>query len=331
MKPPERDRPPGTGLPAAALLALATVPALQGLQLLSLGPWSVHWPRAAAWPQGFHAWLLETTAWLVAGSAVLAQGLRPRWRAWPGQRRAGALALALVAAQALLAAAFWWTREHGVGQLGGLRAAFHLGGEFRIPALFASGQALLAAALAWSVHRQERHRAWGVVAAACLYIGTDELLSVHERVGDAVRGLGGLETTPARTLALAGGLHVYAWQVVFLPLAAGLGLWLLAQFRALVDRGTLGLLCLAALLFIGGSVGMEAVQATSVATVAGWRGSDAMHLNLLVEESLETLGMTVAVFVLAGRAWRAPSPLSSPLRARRESACRPARHRRSGN
>lgn len=326
---PGRTRVPS--LPATVMVALATVPALHGLQLLSLGPWSVHWPHAAAWPQGFHAWLLESAAWLIAGGSALAHGLRPRWQAWPGRRRAGALALALVTAQAFMAAAFWWTREHGVEHLGALRAAFHLGGEFRIPAFFASGQAILAAALAWSVHRRERHRVWGVVAAACLYIGADELLSVHERVGTALRGFGGLETGEAATLAIAGGVHVYAWQIVFLPLAVALGLWMLGQFRALVDARTVGLLCLAALLFIGGSVGLETVQATSSATAQGWRGSDAMHLNLLVEETLETLGMTVAVFVLAGRAWCAPSPLSSPPRAHRESACRPAPHRRSGS
>jgi hypothetical protein len=52
-------------------------------------------------------------------------------------------------------------------------------------------------------------------------------------------------------------------------------------------------------------VGFETVQATSAAKDDAWWSSSAGQLNLLLEETLETLGMTVAVWVFGSRQWSA--------------------------
>jgi len=301
--------PPRRGLALHVALGSGAVAlSLHMLQLLSLGPWAADWPRAGAWPTAFHAWLLETVALTLAVGTLAYHRTRPRWLVWwrglDGAQRALRMALALVAAQLLLGAAFWLTRDHGVDQLGWLRAAFYLGGEFRIPVFFATAQALLASWLAWQLHRRERQRVWAAVAGICAYIGADELLSIHERVGNSVRELSASRLDSLRAIALSGDVYVYTWQLVFLPIALVVGLWMLKHLWHVADARTLTWLTLAAILFVVGSVGFETVQATAAVQNYAWTSSSAGQLNLLLEETLETLGMTVAAWVFARRRWR---------------------------
>lgn len=312
--PPALQRPLRHGVAPTFLLIIAMVAivlalVLHGVQLLSLGPWAAQWPRAAVWPAGFQAWVAESVAIALAAGALLGYFQAERWHRWvdglTGPQRAAWLTIGLLAAQVVLGAAFWLTRHHGVETLGGLRAVFHLGGEFRLPTFFATAQAVLAAWLAWQVYRNEQLRVWSVVAGICLYIGVDELLSIHEFVGRSLRRSNWIELDTLSTVALPGGVHVYSWQIVFLPIAITVGLWLLSRLWRVADARTLALLTLAAVLFVGGSIGFETVQATASVTVADWHESEARHWNLLFEETLETLGMTVAVYVFADRAWSA--------------------------
>lgn len=292
----------------ASCLVLAA--GLHGLQLLSLGPWAPAWPRLGAWPTGFHLWIIETLLVAVAAGCIGLDPLRHRWGSWiadrVAKRRAAWLVAVLVGLQVLLALAFWLTRNQGVDSLGGLRAVFWLGGEFRLPTLFAVLQAWLAAWLAWNCHRQAPARVWVAATGVCLYIGLDELLSLHEAVGVALRGTGWLQFDSMNTVPLWGGLRSYAWKLFFLPVALVTGLWLLHGFLRVLDRRSVAVLVLAALVFVGGAVGFETVQASRSAADPGWRVSTAAHLNLLLEETLETAGMTLAVLVFARTAWRSP-------------------------
>lgn len=299
-----------------ALLAMA-VP-LHVVQLMSLGPWAAHWPRAGAWPMGFHLWIVETVCMVMGAATWLAHHQRLVCLSWlqrlTGTQRAWILTAVMLGAQTLLALGFWLTRNQGVDKLGGLRAVFWLGGEFRLHALFCVAQAWCAAWLAWRVFRLQRQPVWAATALICAYIGLDELLSIHEAVGVWLRTSGWLQFNSLRTLDLgSSGVHVYAWQLVFLPLAAGLGLALLHAFWRVLDARTLGLLVCAALMFVGGAVGLETVQATASTHDTGWSASDAGHLNLLLEEALETVGMTLALFVFAARAWRDPASSAPKL------------------
>jgi hypothetical protein len=211
------------------------------------------------------------------------------------------LALGLVAVQAVLAAAFWWTRDQGFEQLGVLRAVFWMGGEFRLPALFAVAQAWLAAALAWRCHRHHPHAAWATAAVVCAYIGADELLSVHETLGALLLASGWVTVDPTNTVQVA-GVRSFTWILIYMPVAGVVGLALLKGFWSAVGPRHLAWLVLAAVTFLGGAVGMELVQAEGQADRADWLLTTAGHAQLLAEETLETLGMTLAVWVFAQHA-----------------------------
>jgi len=142
-----------------------------------------------------------------------------------------------------------------------------------------------------------------VARVICAYIGFDELFSVHEAVGNAIREAQLFPLDEANTLPLFGAVRSYSWKLVFLPLAAGIAVTLVWAFRKVLDRYSLFLLCAAGTLFLLGAVGFETVEATGNSRHEDWNVTTAGHSVLLVEETLETAGMTVAVFVLAKRAW----------------------------
>lgn len=294
---------------AGVCLALAAV--LHTLQLISLGPWAPQWPILGTWPSGFHLWVVETTLLLLALAIYCVEFFRSRWEPWvvdTAAPRAAALASALAAAQVLLALAFWLTRDKGIDQLGWLRAAFWVDGEFRVPTFFAVLQAWLASWLAWQCGKREPAKVWTAAALVCLYIGVDELLSIHEFVNVQLRGSGWLEVGANNTLQVIGSVRTYPWKLVFLPIAALVGLWILRGFLRVLEGPSVALLVLAALTFLAGAVGFETVHASKSAADPNWSGSAAGHLNLLLEETLETAGMTIAVYVFAKTLWSKAPP-----------------------
>ena len=316
-------------LAVAAAFSLGLAVFLHLLQLFALGPWSRNWPGLATWPTNFHLWVAETGLLVLGVVCTFALLMRNRWQAWvlntSGERRAVTLVMALAVSQLLLALAFWLTRNKGVDQLGGLRALFWLGGEFRLPTLFAVLQAWLAGWLAWQCRRIESlQTVWTAAAMVCFYIGFDEMLSIHEAVGGQLlpwlRDSGGFEVDSRNIIALWGDVRAYTWQLAFLPFATLVGLWLLYGFLRVLELRAVLLLVLAALLFVGGAVGFETVEATRVATDPTWPFSTALHLNLLLEETLETAGMTVAVYVFAKHLWRRRAGAQSVGRARNSDA-----------
>lgn len=295
-----------TALVGAGLLHL--------LQALSLGPWRSAWPVLGSWPTPLHLWALETA--LLAGAAAVAgvSCTRPWWQprlaATGPAARAQLLTAALVLVQLLLAAAFWLTRDQGVDRLGGLRALFWMGGEFRLPALFAVAQAGLAATLAWQCHQRRPGSAWVAATAVCAYIGIDELLSVHETIGALVQASGWVHFDADNTTSI-GGTRSFAWLLLYVPLAAIAGVALLRAFWRAVGPRHLAWLVMAGLAFLGGAVGMELVQAEAQSDEEDWLLTAAGHAQLLIEETLETLGMSLAIRVFAEHAWTPSEARSS--------------------
>jgi hypothetical protein len=238
----------------------------------------------------------------VAGVSCTRLWWQPRLAAAGPAARARLLTAALVLVQLLLAAAFWLTRDQGMDRLGGLRALFWMGGEFRLPALFAVAQAGLAAALAWQCHQRRPGSAWVAATAVCAYIGIDELLSIHETAGALMQASGWVHFDTDNTTSIA-GTRSFAWLLLYVPLAAIAGAVLLRAFWQAVGPRQLAWLVLAALTFLGGAVGMELVQAAAQSDEEDWLLTTAGHAQLLVEESLETLGMSLAIRVMAEQAW----------------------------
>ncbi|MBP1150505.1 MULTISPECIES: hypothetical protein [Methylocaldum] len=261
----------------------------------------------AAWPQRFYFWTFEALAWLLAGTALALNLFSPNLPAWyegatPTQR-ARALGTALVLVQLLLGLGFWLTRDKGADQLRWLRAAFWMGGEFRIPAIFASLQLWFAAWLSFQCYRLDRAIFWFASALVCTYLGFDELLSFHEAVGVLLKGstlIGDGENTLS-----VGPVRTYFWPLVFLPLLLVMSAWFLVAARRAVGPRALWQLVLAGLVFATGALGFEIVEANGAARLGeAWFNSTPGQVVLLAEESFETLGVTLAVVVFARHRWQ---------------------------
>lgn len=282
-------------------LALTLLPSHVLPSRISPSPW-------LQWPNGWHAWLVQFTALLIAALYLALRRLRPALSSWWAiahpTARAAAACVPLIATVILFGAGFWITRNYSVSDLGYLRAFFWLGGEFNPSTTFAVAQLWLLAGLAWACRGLAQAsglpaRAYSIAAVLCLYLGTDELLSIHEAVGGFLRNSGWLQISPAQTFGL-GSLQVFSWTLVYGPLAVILGVFMARRFYCDLPRdGTFTLLVIASLVFLTGAVGFETVNSNAVAHGRYLSNSDSGHLNMLVEETMEMLGVTIAVFALA--------------------------------
>jgi hypothetical protein len=281
------------------------------------------WPAALTINEG-HRWTLAwaillcglgACAALATASWIRERQPRPlRAAGGPDWRRAAALAISLVAVQAVFSIGHLATHDLEPERYGITRALFWLGGEWRPPAIFASLQLLLAAALALRCWKLQREWVWALAAVVCAYLAADELFSVHESVGRALRASGWIALEGGRTVAI-GPLSVYPWTLVFGPLALFVGGAFVAGFVRLLPRRAFALLVVAALVFLAGAIGFETRQ--SMAVAAGLEDAERMW-NVLIEETLEALGVTLAVFVFA---WRRDQ-LAQGARARRAGVAR---------
>ncbi|MCU0870488.1 MAG: hypothetical protein MUF30_12995 [Burkholderiales bacterium] len=292
----------GAGSAAAALLADGAA-TLTGAVLRARGAS----PAWLEWPHPLHWWLVETLAIMLLGFVVVAWITRGWWRAWwpaaSPARRALVLCSALTAAEVGFGGAFWVTRHQTYASMGWLPTLFSLSTEWRPPTLFATAQWWLAGWLAAQCRRLSGRGIWGFVAAACVFLGADELLSIHEFAGNALKQSGWVGSRGARSVDL-GPIHTFYWPIVYVPLAGVVGLVGLRGLLGVLRPPQLALLVLAGTVFLTGAVGFELLEATGTARTAGWWTSDRGSLNLLIEESLEAFGVTLAVGVFAHERWR---------------------------
>lgn len=293
-------------LRALAVLLLAgslAADAWLAMALLPGGDQASPWLR---WPHDWHAWLTRASLLFMAALAwamhARRDGLLRWWDRATAQQRALALCAPLLALEAGFGIGFWLTRESGIEQLGYLRAFFWLDAENRPAAWFSGLQWWLLAGVAWSCQRA-CHRAGmrrtcpAIAAAAGLYLGADELFHVHEAVGEWLSARSPGDGAAANVYEV-GPVKVYGWTLVYGPLALLTGLLLARPFwRELPRDGSFRLLVAAALVFIGGAVGMETLNSHGQAS--GWHlpGSATQHAMILVEEVMEMVGVTLALFV----------------------------------
>lgn len=172
----------------------------------------------------------------------------------------------------------------GIDTAWGLQDAFRLGNEKNIPTWYTVGLLLIAAIasgiLAAHARRSDRSvgsaAGWSGLAILFCLMSLDELMEIHEGW-----------ILPVRTLLNTSGPLYYAW---VLP---GLGLVLLlaagyARFVRSLPRDVRQAFLLAAVLYVGGAVGMEMVSGAYYS----WTGREDLVYELLtnIEECLEMLG-----------------------------------------
>jgi hypothetical protein len=161
--------------------------------------------------------------------------------------------------------------------------------ENSVGAWFNSAQLLVCALLLASIALAPTVRAlrwrWWVLAAGFAVMSVDEIVAVHEVAAYRF----------AAAIA-AEGAWAEIWVVPAAVFALGVGLVMLPLLRSL-PRPTLVLLVLAAVVYLGGALGLELVG--SVAADAAGRDSLAYQLSATVEELFEGLGLAVLATGLA--------------------------------
>jgi hypothetical protein len=173
----------------------------------------------------------------------------------------------------------------------GLIPLFYVDTEDNIPSYFSAVQLLIAALLLGAIaFVKQRARApyrirWILLALTFLYLSIDEAEGLHELTIEPMRRLLG---------SWASGFLYYAWVVPGAAVAVALGLAYLKLLREFPDR-LRRLVVLGAMLFTGGSIGME--------LVGGWwfdhYGKTLLYSMIVtVEEGAEMAGITVFIYAL---------------------------------
>jgi hypothetical protein len=179
------------------------------------------------------------------------------------------------------------TYYFGDGHLQGFVPEFNLDREMNVPTWFSSMLFLFAAVLLWkageipvSSGRTFRKR-WRGLAVVFTAISIDDVAAIHEMAVD-----------PFRKWLHAGGWLYFTWVVPAAALVALLTVFYWKLFMSL-PRRTQRLFFLAALLFFGGSIGMEMVGGRYVEAHGAWNFQYALMAN--IEEILEFLGQIVFI------------------------------------
>lgn len=157
-----------------------------------------------------------------------------------------------------------------------------LSAEGNVPTWFASSLLLVCALVAGSIAAQLAAGApwrthWWGIALALGYVSLDEVVGLHEQLG------GMFET---------GGVLYFDWVLVAAPIVGVLAIVYWPFLRALVPRTRMRLI-LAAVIYVGGALGME--------LPLGWwterAGDDNLVYALIdwVEETLELVGAGLAL------------------------------------
>lgn len=182
----------------------------------------------------------------------------------------------------------WVPDVFGVGSL---YVFTSLDEESNLPTLFSGGMLLLCGLLGSLIARvsvasgaiHSRRVYWSAISLILWLMAADEFLQIHERVGQFL----------GRNLEVEG---VYAWVLLGIPLVALAGV---AFFRFIVSlpRAVRTALLLSSLLYTGGAVGLEVLEAWNFLSTGERRGLRGILLTN-GQEVLELLGIVVLLKAL---------------------------------
>jgi hypothetical protein len=181
---------------------------------------------------------------------------------------------------------FAFNRDHVFG----LVRLFDLDAEANLPTWFSSASMLAAACLAWMIASARRgaggrdRRYWLGIAAMFVYLSADEGARIHEMLSFVKRA----DMLPA--------LLYYSW-VLFGIVAVLLVGAIYLRFVLRLAPAIRLLFVLSAALFVGGSLGLEMVEAQYAAQY-GTRTVTYAFLAV-VEEVMEMCGLSLFVYALA--------------------------------
>lgn len=137
---------------------------------------------------------------------------------------------------------------------------------------------------------------WLVLAVFFFYLGIDDAIKFHERVGSSFKlFLGGMDSVKGEE-NLRSFFPSYTWQVVFMPFFGGMGVFILWFLRARLGAYNLFKFIIAALTCYSLAVGLDFVEGFDnppyhgIADFFGARFQTIKHMSKAIEEFLEILG-----------------------------------------
>lgn len=200
-------------------------------------------------------------------------------------RAYSAIVIALLAMQLLT----WAVAAAGYPGQYGIRALFDFDTEASIPAMFAAISlmtcGLLLAAVYARCRANERPHCWrwALLALVFVFLAADEAVSIHEKISEVIN-----------RFVKGDGILSYVWVVPY-GIAAMAGIVLYWPWICDLPRSIRLRLILAAVLYLGGAIGLEMVGAWL------WdnelRQSHWYTLEVTIEELCELVG--VGVFICA--------------------------------
>ena len=172
-----------------------------------------------------------------------------------------------------------------------LRDLFDVDQEGNLPAVYSTLQLLFAAALLVLLFAQSGTAGkkycwhWLILGVVFLGLSADELFSLHERINDPVTARFGNERVP-----------LFAWVIPYFLILGALALSFLPFWWRLAEP-VRGLMLVAAMLYVGGGIGLEFFSSRLV-EAQGW-GAPLLALSTLAEEAMEMAGVAAFIYALA--------------------------------
>ena len=164
--------------------------------------------------------------------------------------------------------------------------------ENNIPTFFSSSLLLLSAILlalitaSKTIERDAYRFQWKLLSFTFLYMAIDEAASIHELLGEPMRGVLGQQ---------AHGIFFFAWVIPGIAVAMALGLAYL-KFLLALPAITRWRTVIAATLYLSGAIGMELIGAR----YSDLHGEENLAYSMIatVEESLEMTGTIIFIYTL---------------------------------
>lgn len=219
-------------------------------------------------------------------------------------------------------------------QIGAMRRMTNIAREDGLASWFGTTQTLLAGLTLWLTYLLARGRGatrftrtgWLILAGFFSYMAVDDGAQLHERLGSTVKAM----QARGGEAATASFFPSYTWQVVFLPIFVGLGLFMVVFLhRTLTERWARGVVvaaagCMACAVGLDFVEGLDATHPLNAytwlvhtfdldpwaATRFGKTGFEAVrHFSKSIEEALEMFAISLLWFVFLRNLARAAGSL----------------------
>ncbi|MGE4133704.1 MAG: hypothetical protein AB7F86_18855 [Bdellovibrionales bacterium] len=212
------------------------------------------------------------------------------------KKLSGQMFAALLGGELLLVLADIFINHNKLIPIGSVQRLFNVAREDSLAACFSWIQCLAVGMVIWLIYLRVRKTGWAVIAAFFTYLAVDDGAKVHERIGTAVKTVlrGAADDDVKSDPSL---FPSYTWQIVFVPLFAGMGFYILHYIWREARSARIRWLVFAGLACYGTAVGLDYIEGLdkgydTVASIMSLNPKAVSHFGRVIEEFLEMFGTT---------------------------------------